>query len=463
MSSFGPLPITDSTFPRLTLMTTRFSFALAVLLAHAPSTLAQTIRPTQTGFELIAGLASDFRPATVFSYDRARDTLFLRIDMEPGDSLRCVYTGRATWMDRTQDPTTYAYNSSLQISTEHTWPQSHGAESGWAKSDMHHLFAVTQQSNSSRSNDAFAEVDDNFATKWFGPTTQTTKPDLSIRDLFSETTGAEFEPREDHKGDVARAMFYFYTLYRAQSDTVWFRDQVPTLLAWHRADPSTAADSARSLRIRAYQGTDNPYVLDSTLASRAFDSNQGGTLPVEWGRVLAVADGPRVDVTWETVGETNNATFTVETQPLGEVQWHAIGTLPGAGTTLEVHSYRWTADALSPGAHRFRIRQTDLDGAFAFSPIVEAYVTPQTDLVMTSAPNPFSDRATITVHLTNESPLAIDVFDALGRRVVTLADRPSAWSGAHTFELDGASLSAGVYVVRVRTDRRVTTQTLVRR
>ncbi len=158
-------------------MIARHWFALAVLFALAPSAFAQTIRPTQTGFDLIAGLASDYQPATVFSYDRARDTLFLRVDLEPGDSLRCVYTGRATWMDRNQDPTSYAYNSSLRISTEHTWPQSHGAETGNAKSDMHHLFAVTQSSNSSRSNDPFAEVDDDFASKWFGPTTQTTKPD----------------------------------------------------------------------------------------------------------------------------------------------------------------------------------------------------------------------------------------------------------------------------------------------
>ncbi len=259
-------------------------------------------------------------------------------------------------------------------------------------------------------------------------------------------------------------MFYFYTLYRAQSDTAWFQAQVPTLLAWHRADPSTAADSARSLRIRAYQGTDNPYVLDSTLASRAFDSNRGGTLPVEWGRVLAVADGPRVDVTWQTVGETNNAAFTVETQPIGEsTVWRALGTLPGSGTTLERKSYRWTADALSPGAHRFRIRQTDLDGAFAYSPIVEAYVAPESDLVVATAPNPFTDRVTITVHLTNASPLTVDVFDALGRRVATLANQSSAWAGAHTFELDGSPLSAGVYVVRVQTERRVTTHTLVRR
>ncbi len=446
-------------------MLARLSLFL-VLLALAPSALAQTIRPTQTGYDLIAGLASDYRPSTVMGYDRARDTLFLRVDLEPGDSLRCVYTGRATWMDTSQDPTVFAYNSSLQISTEHTWPQSHGAGSGSARSDMHHLFAVTQQSNSSRSNDAFADVDDDWATRWFGPVTQTAKPDASLRHLFSETSGAEFEPREDHKGDVARAMFYFYTLYRAQSDTVWFANQVPTLLAWHRADPSAASDSARSLRIRAYQGTENPYVLDSTLATRAFDSNDNnerGTLPVEWGRVLAVADGPRVDVTWETAGETNNSAFTVETQPLGQTAWRALGTLPGAGTTLDRRAYRWTADDLPPGVHRFRIRQTDLDGAFAFSPVVEAYAAPQTAIVIASAPNPFADRATITVHLERLSPLTVDVFDALGRQVATLADHSSVWAGVHRFELDGTGLPAGVYVVRVQTDRRATTHTLVRR
>ncbi len=444
-------------------MPARYSLVLAVLLGLAGTSAAQTIRPAQSGYDLIAGLALDYAPSTVYTYDRARDTLFLRVDLEPGDSLRCVYTGRALRMDRGQDPTTYAYSSSLQLSTEHTWPQSHGAASGRAKSDMHHLFAVTQQSNGSRSNDPFAEVDDDAATKWFGPVTQTAKPALAVRDLFSETDGASFEPREAHKGDVARAMFYFYTLYRAQSDTVWFKSQVPTLLAWHQADPATAADSARSLRIRRYQGTDNPYVLDASLATRAFGAGQSGTLPVEWGRVLALADGPRIDVTWETLSETNNSAFTIETQPLGQSDWRTLGTLAGSGTTLERRAYRWTVDALPPGVHRFRIRQTDLDGASGLSPIVEAHAAPLADLTVASAPNPFADRAAVTVYLAQASALSLDVFDALGRHVATLADRSSVGAGAHAFELDGSRLPAGVYVVRVQTDRRVTTHTLVRR
>lgn len=444
----------------------RLATALALLIAASASAQTarpeQTIRPDERGYELVAGLADDYAPATVFSYGPARDTLFLRVDLEPGDSLRCVYTGRAVRLDRAQDPTRQAYESALQISTEHTWPQSRGAGSGAAKSDLHHLFAVTQQANSSRSNDPFAEIDDAFASRWFGPVTQDAAPDPAARPLFSETTGAFFEPRHDHKGDAARAMFYFYTLYRAQADTAWFEAMVPTLLEWHEADPATAADSARSARIAAYQGTHNPYVLDATLAARAF-VRDGGTLPVVWGDVAAVAQRGAVLVRWQTLGETGNAGFTVETQGAGAAAWRALGRVAGAGSTLETRAYAFAASGLPPGVHRFRIQQTDLDGAFAYSPVTEAHVRAGAPLTLAAAPNPFGGRAAVTVHLDHAADLHAEVFDALGRRVAVLADQATARAGTHRFDVDGARLAAGVYVVRVRTGAHVATQTLVRR
>jgi hypothetical protein len=41
----------------------------------------------------------------------------------------------------------------------------------------------------------------------------------------------------------------------------------------------------------------------------------------------------------------------------------------------------------------------------------------------------------------------VEVFDALGRRVAILHDGPLA-AGAHTLELDAASLPPGHYIVR---------------
>ena len=88
-------------------------------------------------------------------------------------------------------------------------PQSRGAENGYAKSDMHHLYPTRVDVNSDRGSFPFAEIDDNRTESWYYLNqTRGSIPSTNI-DLYSEKQGSRFEPREDHKGDVARSMFLF--------------------------------------------------------------------------------------------------------------------------------------------------------------------------------------------------------------------------------------------------------------
>ncbi|MEL7363726.1 MAG: endonuclease, partial [Bacteroidota bacterium] len=105
------------------------------------------------------------------------------------------------------------------------------------------------------------------------------------RDAYSERSSSAFEPREAVKGDVARMLFYVATIYDAEVGSGgrnWFDRQLATLLEWHDTDPADDAEVARSGRIASFQGNDNPYVLDATLARRAFapsTSSSDATLP----------------------------------------------------------------------------------------------------------------------------------------------------------------------------------------
>lgn len=255
------------------------------------SSASSTLFPGQTGHDLIQALQASYTPDQVYSYDTARDTLFARIRIETNDSLRCVYTGRALQLDRTQDPTTYAFTSDLRISTEHSWPQSRGATEGTTgHSDMHHLYPVLQDVNSSRSNYPFATIADVDAEAWYGPGgTLSSIPAIQIH-AYSKKDNAgsasAFEPRDDHKGDVARALFYFAAIHQAHADWSWFQPQWPTLLTWHESDPVSDLERARSDAIALHQGNLNPFIVDPTLATRAFD---GYTPPTE---------SQRPDVVW---------------------------------------------------------------------------------------------------------------------------------------------------------------------
>lgn len=227
------------------------------------------------GEVLMTKLVEDYKPATVLTYGEARDTLFANIDVR-NDSLFCVYSGHKLYLDPNEDPTTYVYLDGIDdgINTEHTYPRSKGAENGNARSDMHHLYPTRIRVNADRGNFPFDEIPDDQTTKWYYLNgVQSSIPDEHI-DLFSEGTSEYFEPKEAHKGNVARSIFYFYTMYREEAEAAdpdFFPLQKETLCAWHNQDPVDSVEWVRTFAIAAYQDDKvNPFVLDCTLAGRTY-------------------------------------------------------------------------------------------------------------------------------------------------------------------------------------------------
>ncbi len=241
--------------------------------------ITSEIFPGLYGQELLDSLVANYKPAYVLNYDDARDTLFAVIDNH-NDSLTGVYSGYTIYLDPNADPSTDAYYKG--INTEHTWPQSKGADTGNAKSDMHHLYPARDAVNSSRSNDPFAEIMDSNTDKWWRKDYYLTTIPAQLIDEYSEKDedANRFEPREDHKGNAARSVFYFYTMYRDQADSLFFEIQKDVLYDWHRQEPADQAEIDRTWAIAAYQDNKpNPFVLDSSLVRRAYFTNTDTTPP----------------------------------------------------------------------------------------------------------------------------------------------------------------------------------------
>jgi hypothetical protein len=174
--------------------------ALACLALSLVSGLrAETVAPGKEGAELIAFLRANYAPRINLSYRQARRVMFSRLDNQDG-WVRLVYTGRPF---RTRD-----IPNPNQVNTEHTWPQSMFKEAAGKqgmKSDLHHLFPTYNRVNGERGHKAFDEIsDDSTHTWWNDPEAQYDVPGDEI-DEYSEATDELFEPREDHKGNVARA------------------------------------------------------------------------------------------------------------------------------------------------------------------------------------------------------------------------------------------------------------------
>jgi len=227
------------------------------------------IYPGLIGQELINQLRSTYRPVSVLGYDTARDTMFARIDNHDGEVI-CVYSGYTISINPSADPSTDAYDKNMN--TEHTWPQSYGADTGNPRSDLNHLYPVRENVNSSRSNDPFGDIVDAVTDTWWRlDYSQTSIPVTFIEEYSEKDNTGIFEPREDHKGNAARAVFYMYTMYSDQLDGNFFEIQKDVLRIWHNQEPADQAELNRTNRIAPYQsGKVNPFILDSTLVRRAY-------------------------------------------------------------------------------------------------------------------------------------------------------------------------------------------------
>ncbi len=240
------------------------------------------IHPGFFGEDLFNYIQNNYQASSTLGYNNARDVMYSEIDLKPGNQLTGVYSGYTITLDLSQDPSTNAYDQG--INCEHTWPQSLGAGSEPMKSDMHHLFPTKSNVNSSRGNDPFADIPDINTDKWYRDDYYIETIPNSDIDEYAEKWNPpnqddeRFEPREQQKGDTARAMFYFYTIYENQATAGFWELQEQQLIDWHFYDLPDQYEINRSNSIASYQGNNNPYVIDPSLVGRIFLIDEGTIL-----------------------------------------------------------------------------------------------------------------------------------------------------------------------------------------
>ena len=147
---------------------------------------------------------------------------------------------------------------------EHLWPRSYGiGTSGSDNTDLHHLVPVYKSVNSSRSNRYFDNSDPSQ------PDYENSANDLSPSCTANSDT---FEPGDEQKGHVARAILYMTTRYdylelvntppSAPPSTSDSRmAQLRTLLDWNRKALPAANEKNNNQKIyELYQNNRNPFI-----------------------------------------------------------------------------------------------------------------------------------------------------------------------------------------------------------
>lgn len=237
-----------------------------------PICAAQSRYPGTYGLQdqdLLAALETLISTNRTVDYDdESKDQLYGRgtgVGLDAVDGgIYCLYTGQVLADN---------YNC------EHSWPRSDFAEHVPMLGDLHHLFAVDEMANSQRSNLHFGEVVGDSPSDWTWPSScacddARLKTCCSVRGpAVDSRTETAFEPRDDAKGDIARALFYFATRYRSRDINLSRLDGVgpapsnhipiyeeQALRRWNISDPVSDKERLRQDRIEAIQGNRNPFV-----------------------------------------------------------------------------------------------------------------------------------------------------------------------------------------------------------
>lgn len=224
------------------------------------------------------------------------------------------------------------------------------------------------------------------------------------------------------------------------------------LRVYKRADAS-AAWVALTTRLRPSAAAPEQVCADVTEFSEFTITAPPAALPVELAAFTAAVDGDAVLLRWETASESGNAGFGVEVQPGAAPPpqgWRQVAFVAGHGTTAARTHYAHRVDGLDPGVYRFRLRQTDFDGASHTSPEVEVQVAAAGPLWFgTPVPNPAPGPATLRYVLGRPAYVRLTAHDLTGR-TVALVHAGAMPAGAYAATFDTSSLPAGVYVLRLQ-------------
>jgi len=201
------------------------------------------------------------RDHNVLEYSSARKIMFQKIYLEKdqaGYYVQDVYC--ETKFDQSSGVGPNQMPNDSIVNVEHTWPQSKftGAfPKNTQKSDLHHLFPTDSKANGTRGNFPFGEVVEDMGKL------KENCHESKIGSIQNKG-GVYFEPPHAHKGNVARALFYFSIRYQVSIDEI----QEKTLRLWDKEDPIDQNEMSQNDLIHKFQNNRNPFVDFPNLADR---------------------------------------------------------------------------------------------------------------------------------------------------------------------------------------------------
>lgn len=311
--------------------TTRYIFVLALVLGCTAGNLFAVEKSYYHSLDGKSGTALREELTSILythhTTDVGYDWTFDGIDIVNGEILDIYSTCTRTSAQQGKNYSNVcdAYNR------EHLVPQSLFNEKAPQVSDRHHLFLADGLVNGLRSSYPFGETN---TTNAFSSYSNGNKALGKLGASSSGFSGTVYEPDDEYKGDIARAIMYMAIRYATASVckkyggsansypvTTWNNamfsgnlstnyglsaNAVAMYMKWHRADPPSAKEIARNNGVEVKQGNRNPFVDLPDLAEYLWGTHAGET--VSLSSLDLATGGGAVATPYEITLNRNGAT-----------------------------------------------------------------------------------------------------------------------------------------------------------
>jgi hypothetical protein len=171
--------------------------------------------------------------------------------------------------------------------------------------------------------------------------------------------------------------------------------------------------------------------------------NSETPLPVELANFNATIHNTAVELTWETISESNNDYFSVERSD-NLTSWEKLTTINGAGNSTTLLTYNYMDEQPLTNTSYYRLKQTNYSGQSSYSVIKSATRNTTNDPNIRIYPNPTLAFATLqTKHSAIDKIL---VYDAYGRNITSLLNIVEI--SKYKVVIDLSNLDSGVYSIQ---------------
>lgn len=207
---------------------------------------------------------------------------------------------------------------------------------------------------------------------------------------------------------------------------------------------ATVTDGLMNLDLVAVN--DGPAISAFELFPQA-GCGETATLPVELLSFEARKQDGVVALSWETAMEQNNDFFTIERSADART-FVGLGQVNSQGNSQAVQAYQFTDAQPLKGSNYYRLKQTDIDGSFSYSSVVEVV---NSSYQIEVFPNPLQRNGQLNIQVESQkaTSLRIQLLNLMGQ--VLIDQQATADAGNSTHQLDLANISQGYYLVAIET------------